>query len=112
MRKVILISSMVAVILALWAVSAFACITQGETGTCTPVNRDHGQSGDHAPPPTVKSHPNSNDNGVNNSPAIIEDAGGGGLRAAPRTPRRKRKSPAARGAFSVPLRGFEPRFPP
>ena len=75
MRKVILISSMVAVILALWAVSAFACIPQGETGTCTPVNRDHGKSGDHAPPPTVKSHPNSNDNGVNNSPAIIDDAG-------------------------------------
>jgi hypothetical protein len=75
MRKVVLISSMVAVILALWAVSAFACITQGEPGTCTPVNRDQGQSGDHAPSPTVKSHPNSNDSGVNNSPAIIEDAG-------------------------------------
>ena len=75
MRKVILIGSMVAVILALWAVSAFACITQSEPGTCTPVNRDHGQSGDHAPSPTVKSHPNSNDNGTDNSPAIIEDAG-------------------------------------
>jgi hypothetical protein len=63
----------VAVLISAWlAVPAFACI-QSEPATCTPVNQDHGRSDDHAPDPTIKSHPSSNDNGVGQSDALIYD---------------------------------------
>ena len=40
-------------------------------GNRTPANGKNGQSGNHAPSPTIKSHPSSNDNGVSNSPALV-----------------------------------------
>jgi hypothetical protein len=38
------------------------------------VNQDHGQSDEHAPDPTIKSHPKSNDEGVGQSDALIYDS--------------------------------------
>ena len=75
MRRIFLLVG-VAVVIAAWlAVPAFACVVQGEPSTCTPANQGHGQSGSHAPEPTVKSHPNPNDNGINHSDALIDDGG-------------------------------------
>jgi hypothetical protein len=69
MKRIILIATTAALILAVWAVAASACVT--EPATCTPANQGNGQSGNHAPSPTIKSHPSSNDNGVSNSPALV-----------------------------------------
>jgi hypothetical protein len=73
-RSVVVVTCMMLVIVAWWAVPAIAgCFA--EPATCTPANRDNGNSGDHAPSPTIKSHPNSNDNAVQNSPSLIYSGG-------------------------------------
>jgi hypothetical protein len=73
-RRILLIFCVVAVASAWWAVPAIAgCFSQ--PSTCTPANRDNGKSGDHAPDPTIKSHPNSNDGAVDNSPSLIYSSG-------------------------------------
>jgi hypothetical protein len=75
MRRIFLLVG-VAVVIAAWlAVPAFACVVTGEPSTCTPANQGHGQSGSHAPGPTVKSHPNANDKGIDNSDALIDNGG-------------------------------------
>jgi hypothetical protein len=69
MRRVFIVGFVVAVIGGWAVVPAFAC--QAEPAVCAPANQDNGQSGDHAPDPTIKSHPSANDNGVDNSPSLI-----------------------------------------
>jgi hypothetical protein len=72
--RIIVVTCMVLVVVAWWAVPAIAgCFA--EPATCTPANRDHGNSGEHAPDPTIKSHPNANGGAVDNSPSLIYSGG-------------------------------------